>query len=194
MVQWARVAWLGLLAAGCGAADGLKKLEDTFQVAGGGLDPSLLGTFRIDNPSFEAPSMLRLLVLRKDGTFHAELVMSCESQPCDVGVLDGRYNQTREFPEPSRASGVILVTTISGSEEAAAVAFRMILKRALVADSPQVGLYHPATTDVNGNAIPFFQMEHPFELWCSADADCEAQTQSAPCAYSCSAESCACAR
>ncbi|HEY3447351.1 MAG TPA: hypothetical protein VGK67_13350 [Myxococcales bacterium] len=174
----------------CGASDGLKKLEDVMQVAAGGIDPSLLGTFRVDDPRHEAPRVMRLLVLRKDGTFHGEMVRSCaDGQGCTSVPVDGSYTQVRAMPDPGRASGVTIRFFVDEGGDAGLSYLRMTLKRALVAHSPQVSLYHESSA---APSVPYFQLEHPLELWCAADADCSAQALSSPCDQACAAGQCAC--
>lgn len=173
------LAAVAALVVGCGVGDTLDKLEDTFRTASGGVDFSLVGTFRLVDPDNASPAMLQLLVLRVDGTFHAELVSSCETRPCQLTVIDGNYVQTREFPDPSRASGALLTAYTEGG------LFRMKMKRAAVADSPQVGLYHDATVDLNGTDIPFFSMTHPLEMWCATVEDCTGQQAEPLCTYAC---------
>lgn len=182
-------AALAVLSLGCGASNNLHKLEDTFEVASGGVDPDLLGTFRLADPSGAAPGMLTLLVMRQDGSFHAERIDSCDVQPCTVAAVDGTFQQTRELPNPARGSGVVLASKLGGPD----VVFRMELKRAAVADSPLAGLYHPASTDMNGRSVPSFPMTHPLELWCAVQADCTGQDPSARCAFTCASGRCVCA-
>lgn len=190
----AAVAIGGVLLCACGAEKGLKQLENTFQVVGGGLDPSLLGTYRIDDPALEHPWMLRLLVLRDDGSFHGELVTSCDTRPCAAAPIDGVYTQFRELQAVGRAAGVSLTVVAPGAPADAGeeVAFRMHLRRALVADSPQVSLYHEAAVSPDGIALPFFQLVHPFELWCGFEADCGAQELQPSCAWACRQARCEC--
>ena len=185
-ILWA-VAMLACLAS-CGAGDGLKKLEETFQVASGGIDPTLLGTFRGDR-GYEEPRMLRLLVLRKDGTYHGELVRDCSTRPCTVTPIDGSYTQVRAFPDPGRASGVRLGIFVDEGTDAGLTYLRITLKRALIAHSPQVSLFHEGSQEP---AVPYFQLEHPYELWCAAESDCEAQALSSQCAQACASGQCAC--
>ncbi|MGC4118325.1 MAG: hypothetical protein QM765_27980 [Myxococcales bacterium] len=178
------------LASSCGAADGLKNLESVVQVAAGGVDPSLLGTFRIDDAGHEAPRAMRLLVLRRDGTFHGEMVVRCEDgQGCTAVPVDGTYTQIRAMPDPGRASGVTFGFFVDEGGDAGVSYVRMTLKRALIAHSPQVGLYHESP---DGAQVPYFQLEHPFQLWCAADADCRAQELSSSCDWACAAPTCTC--
>ena len=183
------MSWL----AGCNISSGLSSLEANFQVAAGGLDPALLGTYRLGASFTEEPRMLRLLVLRKDGSYHCELVTDCSSEPCTVEPIDGQYIQTRTYANPTQASGVQLTVMVDEAHlaggDAGASTLVIMLQRALIASSPQVSLYHDDSADPG---IPYFQLVHPYGLWCAVDADCEAQVQTPKCAYACSAGLCSC--
>ena len=175
---------------GCGASDGLNKLESIVQVAAGGVDPSLLGTFRIDDPARESPRAMRLLVLRKDGTFHGEMVASCpESGACTAIPVDGAYSQIRAMPDPGRASGVTIHFFVDEGGDAGMTFLIMGFKRALIANSPQVSLYHESA---DAPSVPYFQLNHPLELWCATDADCSAQMLTSSCEQTCAASQCVC--
>jgi hypothetical protein len=86
----------------------------------------------------------------------------------------------------------VLLDAETGSGDVVEVLVQLKLKRALVADSPQVSLYHQDSTDPAGGAVPFFELLHPNELWCAAPADCAGQQLSPSCAFACQAALCAC--
>jgi hypothetical protein len=189
-VRWAAIV-AALVALGCGATESISKLEASAGVVGGGLDPSVLGTFRLPSESAE-PGMLELLVLRRDLTFHCELLVACDETSCPKSVsVDGTYQQTRDFPNPSRAAGVVLNGRYDDPSSGPQT-LSMALRRAAVAGSPRVGLYLVTGTDLSGNASPYFQLSHPVERWCAVAEDCELQGPLDDCAWSCSAALCSC--
>lgn len=183
--------------AACGAAGNLAKFEKGAGVIQGGIDPSLVGTFRLSSQSPLGQDELQLLVLRTDRTFHAEYIASCPDSTCEGGTisLDGTYEQVRELPDPTRASGISLTGQFvdgGGQPQAYAVA----LLRAAIPDSPQTGLYHPAEPASDaGLSRPFFMLAHPVQAWCAAQSDCDSQNLldgSACAAFACQGSTCAC--
>lgn len=195
-----RVAFwsFGLAAlAACGAAGNLARLEKGAGVAQGGMDPTLVGTFRLSSQSPLTEDALQLLVLRTDRTFYAEYIAGCPEGYCSDGTvpLEGTYEQVREMPDPTRAAGVALTgqyVDLAGQPKAYSVA----LRRAAIPDSPQTGLYHPAEAASDaGPSRPFFMLAHPFEAWCASQSDCDRQNllDGSSCeAFVCRDNACAC--
>jgi len=104
--------------------------------------------------------------------------------------VDGSYTQIRAMPDPGRASGVTIQFFVDEGGEGGPTFLRMSFKRALIAHSPQVSLYHESSDAPF--AVPYFQLEHPFELWCAVDADCAGQMLSSTCVQTCAGSQCAC--
>ncbi len=170
----------------CGGASN-SEVRGGLGVLTGGTDTSMLGTFRLADPSFETEGALRLLVLRMDRTFHAELIVSCASKPCAAVAIDGGYRQIRDLPNPSRANSISLYAQYTDPAAQQPVDYNLSLRRALVKNSPLVGLFHQ---DSPGDPAPYFELLHPEELWCASPDDCG--QQGSTCQASCTANLCGC--
>lgn len=184
--------------AACGAAAGsFAKLERSAGVIQGGMDPALVGTFRLSSQSPLETDALKLLILRTDRTFHAEYVAGCPEGFCSRGTvpLEGTYEQVREMPDPTRAAAIALTGQYLDSD-GKPTPYSASLRRAAIPDSPLIGLYQPAepATDT-APTRPFFMLAHPIEAWCGAQADCDSQNllEASSCeAFVCRESTCVC--
>ena len=182
-----------LLAAGCGPAPDLNKAATRLGVLTGGLDPTLIGTFRLYAGRTPAKGMLELLVLRTDLSFHARYVAACAEDPCEgVVEIDGQYRQKRELPNLSRASKISLtgwyLDPVTGED---AMLF-LVLERGWVEGSPLISLYHVHEGEGDA-AVPFFELTHPRETWCAQPVDCDLQdTENACGSFACEQSLCSC--
>jgi hypothetical protein len=184
--------------AACGAAAGsFAKLERSAGVIQGGMDPALVGTFRLSSQSPLEADVLKLLVLRTDRTFFAEYVAGCPEGFCSRGTVpfEGTYEQVREMPDPTRAAAIVLTGQFSGSG-GKRTPYAVSLRRAAIPDSPLIGLYHAAESATDtAPARPFYMLAHPIEAWCGAQVDCDSQNllEGSSCeAFVCRESTCVC--
>jgi hypothetical protein len=187
------VALLAAAAAGCGPAPDFSKAATRIGVLTGGLDPTLVGTFRLFEKRTPDKGMFTLLVLRTDLSFYGQYVASCHEEPCEgIVEIEGTYRQKRELPNLSRASKVTLTGTYVDPETGVEMGLFMTLIRGWVEGSPQISLFH--LQEGEGELmVPFFELTHPFEKWCATPEDCELQETENECtAFSCAESLCKC--
>jgi hypothetical protein len=176
----------------CGGSGSLNKLASNASVAAGGLDPALLGTYELYYPEEATAGVIKLLALRTDSTFHAELYVSTctDGSPClEALAVEGTYQQTRSLPDLSHATGVSLTGSYA-DPLAGPAELRMNLKKALLPDSEQPGLYRSS----DQSAGPYFEMAQAAALWCESADDCDEQVATGTCSgsYVCQSSMCDC--
>ncbi len=183
----AAVSALAVTACGVGAE--LSDLSDRAGVALGETDRALLGTFRLSPDLAPGAGMLSLLILREDATFTGVVLVSCRRGRCTSAPISGQYRQLRELPDPTKASAVALEGSFlptPSSEEY--LPLTLTLRRGLVPDSPQIGLFYPSSD----SETPYFALIHPTELWCEDPADCAGQGSSCTKGFTCIEGACSC--
>jgi hypothetical protein len=167
MLRAALAVFFLTLAAGCGPMPDLDKAGERLGVLTGGLDPTLVGTFRLWEKREPQVGMFTMLVLKTDLSFHGTFVASCAEQPC-AGVIDleGTYRQKRDLPDLTKASRVTLFAEYLHPETGVPTALYVVLRRGWVEGSPLIGLYH-AQDGADDPSLPFFELSHPHENWCA---------------------------